>query len=75
MASMSMKRVSPSSHTIEYWRYDVLLSFRGEDTHDGFTHHLFKALGPKHIDTFKDDKLQRGEMIGSLLKTIEESRV
>ena len=35
-----------------------------------------KALGQKGIHNFKDDKLQRGEVIGSqLLKTIEESRV
>ncbi|KAL6316208.1 hypothetical protein AAG906_017755 [Vitis piasezkii] len=61
MALMSMKRVSHSSHTIEYWRYDVLLSFRG--------------IGSKHVHTFKDNKLKRREMIGSLLKTIEESRV
>ncbi|RDX72641.1 TMV resistance protein N, partial [Mucuna pruriens] len=55
--------------------YDVFLSFRGEDTRDGFTRHLYDALCRKGIITFMDDgELQLGDRIGpKLLKAIEES--
>ena len=58
------------------WKYDVFLSFRGEDTRRSFTDHLLAALKRKSILTFKDDEgLDRGKFILSeLLKAIEESR-
>ncbi|XP_075654344.1 TMV resistance protein N-like [Castanea sativa] len=57
-------------------KYDVFLSFRGEDTRTGFTTYLYKALEQKGINTFMDDKLPRGEEISAeLLKTIEESMI
>ncbi|XP_052195825.1 TMV resistance protein N-like isoform X1 [Diospyros lotus] len=57
-------------------KYDVFLSFRGEDTRNGFVDHLYSALHQKVIFTFKDDlKLERGESISpALLKAIEESK-
>ncbi|XP_030944347.1 TMV resistance protein N-like isoform X2 [Quercus lobata] len=57
-------------------KYDVFLSFRGEDTRYKFMGHLYEALIQKGIFTFKDDeKLERGEPISpDLLKAIEESR-
>ncbi|KAL6179556.1 hypothetical protein ACLB2K_051070 [Fragaria x ananassa] len=56
--------------------YDVFLSFRGQDTRESFTDHLYTALLQKGIHTFRDDdELVRGESIApNLLKAIEESR-
>ncbi|KAL6177019.1 hypothetical protein ACLB2K_053651 [Fragaria x ananassa] len=55
---------------------DVFLSFRGTDTRNSFTDHLYTALTQKGIFTYRDDEeLKRGESIGpNLLKAIEESR-
>ncbi|GAU18045.1 hypothetical protein TSUD_51560 [Trifolium subterraneum] len=59
------------------WKYDVFVSFRGEDTRNNFTDHLFGALHKKGIVTFRDDtKLKKGEHISSeLLQAIEGSRI
>ncbi|KAF3946319.1 hypothetical protein CMV_027402 [Castanea mollissima] len=64
---------SSSSHRC---KYDVFLSFRGEDTRTKFTDHLYSALKQKGISTFRDnEKLKRGTFISlELLKAIEESR-
>ncbi|KAJ6855720.1 disease resistance protein RPV1-like [Populus alba x Populus x berolinensis] len=57
-------------------KYDVFLSFRGEDTRVGFTSHLHAALNRKQILTFIDYKLVRGDEISaSLLRTIEEAKL
>ncbi|KAL6316357.1 hypothetical protein AAG906_017994 [Vitis piasezkii] len=68
---------SSSSSSNSKWRYDVFLSFRGEDTRENFTSHLYKALDNANIKTFKDDEeLRKGEEIApELLKAIEESRI
>ncbi|KAL6311247.1 hypothetical protein AAG906_005778 [Vitis piasezkii] len=62
---------SSSSQT----RYDVFLSFRGEDTGNNFTAHLYHALCQKGINTFiDDDKLERGQVISpALVVAIENS--
>ncbi|RVW88913.1 TMV resistance protein N [Vitis vinifera] len=59
------------------WRWDVFLSFRGEDTRLNFTDHLYSALTRMGIDTFRDDEgLERGgEIQPSLLKAIEDSMI
>ncbi|KEH17487.1 disease resistance protein (TIR-NBS-LRR class), putative [Medicago truncatula] len=59
------------------FKYDVFLSFRGEDTRYGFTGHLWKALDDKGVRTFMDDgKLQKGdEITPSLFKAIDESKI
>ncbi|XP_071740260.1 toll/interleukin-1 receptor-like protein [Rutidosis leptorrhynchoides] len=42
--------------------YDVFLSFRGEDTRQTFTDHLYEALEQAGIHTFRDsDDAERGE--------------
>ncbi|KAK3232455.1 hypothetical protein Dsin_004336, partial [Dipteronia sinensis] len=58
------------------WEYDVFLSFRGEDTRNNFTDHLYDALKQNGIYTFRDDeRLERGKEISSeLLEAIESSR-
>ena len=57
------------------FKYDVFLSFRGEDTRYGFTGYLKQALDDKGVRTFIDDeKLKKGdEITPSLLKAIEDS--
>ncbi|KEH32795.1 disease resistance protein (TIR-NBS-LRR class) [Medicago truncatula] len=57
------------------FKYDVFISFRGEDTRYGFTGYLKKALDDKGVRTFMDDdELRKGEEITpSLLKAIEDS--
>ena len=71
----SLQGASSSSTPAPQWKYDVFLSFRGEDTCKGFTDHLHAALQRKGIMTFRDDeKLVRGKPISQeLLKAIEES--
>ncbi|PNX83437.1 TIR-NBS-LRR resistance protein, partial [Trifolium pratense] len=57
-------------------KYDVFLSFRGEDTRDNFTSHLYAELCRKKIETFIDNRLGRGEEISpALYKAIEESTI
>ncbi|XP_034674134.1 disease resistance protein RPV1-like [Vitis riparia] len=76
MASSTQKPSSSSSTSIRQYNFDVFLSFRGEDTRNNFTDHLFENLVRMGINTFRDDQLKRGEEIKSeLLKTIEESRI
>jgi hypothetical protein len=67
---------SSSSFVTYQWGYDVFLSFRGEDTRNNFTAHLYAALDQKGINTYIDNALERGENISpALLKAIEESRI
>ncbi|KAL6132236.1 hypothetical protein ACLB2K_070607 [Fragaria x ananassa] len=58
------------------WKYDVFLSFRGEDTRKGFTDYLYVELQRQGIMTFRDDpQLERGTAISpELLTAIEQSR-
>ena len=67
---------SSSCLTHQPKKFDVFLSFRGEDTHLGFIGHLYKALCQQGINIFIDDNLQRREEISaSLLKIIESLRI
>ncbi|KAL6131378.1 hypothetical protein ACLB2K_069754 [Fragaria x ananassa] len=58
------------------WKYDVFLSFRGEDTRKGFADHLHKELQWRGIRTFRDDpELERGTCISpELLSAIKQSK-
>ena len=38
-----------SSYSNHQWNYDIFLSFKGEDTRNGFTGHLYKALCDKGL--------------------------
>ncbi|XP_028798984.1 toll/interleukin-1 receptor-like protein [Neltuma alba] len=50
-------------------KYDVFLSFRGEDVRYGFAAHLCSALDRQGIYTFRDDEhLERGELISDQLR-------
>lgn len=57
------------------WKFHVFLSFRGEETRNKFTDHLYAAFWRSGFAVFKDDtELKRGEAIApELLKAIEES--
>ncbi|XP_028797884.1 TMV resistance protein N [Neltuma alba] len=57
-------------------KYEVFLSFRGEDTRDTFSSYLYEALRQAGIHIFMDHKLDKGDHISPiLLKTIEESEI
>ncbi|KAJ0087380.1 hypothetical protein Patl1_07332 [Pistacia atlantica] len=75
---MSIPRVSSNgSSSSSGWKYEVFLSFRGEDTRKGFTGHLYTALTCKGINVFRDDKeLEIGKPLSlELLDAIEKSRI
>lgn len=75
MASNTIIQCSPSTHTKR--KYDVFVSFRGEDSHNNSTGFLFEALRKKGIDVFRDDvSLNKGKSIApKLLQAIEGSRL
>nr|GEX52403.1 Toll/interleukin-1 receptor (TIR) domain-containing protein [Tanacetum cinerariifolium] len=70
MASTSTSSIQKS------FKYDVFLSFRGEDTRKNFVDHIYQALKQKSIVTYKDDEnIKQGKMIsGELIKAIEDSK-
>uniref|UniRef100_A0A7N2MFZ4 ADP-ribosyl cyclase/cyclic ADP-ribose hydrolase n=1 Tax=Quercus lobata TaxID=97700 RepID=A0A7N2MFZ4_QUELO len=59
------------------YEYEVFLSFRGTDTRNKFTDHLYNRLKQKGIFTFRDDeRLERGTLIApELFRAIKESRI
>ncbi|XP_042518612.1 disease resistance protein RPS5-like [Macadamia integrifolia] len=65
-----------SSSSSSTFQWNVFLSFRGKDTRNNFTSHLYAALDKEGIKTFKDDeKLKKGELISDALKkAIKKSR-
>ena len=76
MASPTKEELTSSSSSMLRWSYDVFLSFRGEDTRDGFTSHLHSTFCDKGFDTFIDNDLPRGGEISiELLEAIESSKV
>ncbi|KAK8329850.1 hypothetical protein V6Z12_A11G353200 [Gossypium hirsutum] len=70
-----MSSLLSTSSSISRKKYDVFLSFRGEDTRKNFTDHLYNALNRNGIVTFRDDpKLEAGEEIApELFKAIQQS--
>ena len=74
--ALSTTRGTSSSSFTHRCRYDVFLSFRGEDTRNGFTSHLNGILRHNGISTFMDDELPRGEKISvEILEAIESSKI
>ncbi|KAL5843283.1 hypothetical protein ACOSQ3_009249 [Xanthoceras sorbifolium] len=75
-SSSSTTATATSTATSHEGKYDVFISFRGEDTRDNIKSHLFRALSQQHIETFVDDRLVRGDEISpALLRAIEESKI
>jgi len=57
-------------------KYDVFISYRGEDTRRNFTSHLYEALMQKEVETYKDEHIEKGDEISpALIKAIEDSHV
>ena len=73
---MSSSSSSTNSNPPTVLVYDVFLSFRGDDTRNGFSSYLSEALIQQGYKIFFDDQnLQRGKAISKeLLKGIEDSR-
>ncbi|XP_028778395.1 disease resistance protein RPS6 [Neltuma alba] len=66
---------SPSSSSSSK-KYDVFLSFRGEDTRRSFTSHLHDALCRGDIKTYIDYELPKGDDISqSLIEAIQDSSI
>ena len=76
MALLPPSSSSSYSSSFKRWKFDVFLSFRGEETRKIFTDHLYTGLKQKGISVFRDDeKLKQGTFIApELLKAIEEAR-
>ncbi|KAL6200154.1 hypothetical protein ACLB2K_029936 [Fragaria x ananassa] len=69
-------RSESSDRSHPQWKYDVFLSFRGDDTRTGFTDHLYEKLALRGIRTFRDDPdIEKGSTISAeLLAAIKDSR-
>ncbi|KEH18375.1 disease resistance protein (TIR-NBS-LRR class) [Medicago truncatula] len=74
---MSMASSSSSSSqaaTVPREKYDVFISFRGDDTRAGFTSHLYAALCRNYIHTYIDKKIEKGDEVwAELVKAIKQS--
>ncbi|KAL4286121.1 hypothetical protein AHAS_Ahas19G0054500 [Arachis hypogaea] len=67
---------SPSLISDDLKKYDVFISFRGEDTRENFTSHLHAALRRNQIETYIDNRLEKGEEVWtSLVQAIKDSIV
>ncbi|KAL5778670.1 hypothetical protein ACOSQ2_009407 [Xanthoceras sorbifolium] len=76
MGASSSTCSSSSTTATHGGKYDLFVSFRGEDIRDSFRSHFCEALSRKKIDFFVDDKLNRGyEIWPALSKAIEDSRI
>ncbi|BBN67500.1 alpha/beta-Hydrolases superfamily protein, partial [Prunus dulcis] len=68
------RSVSPTAGGFRL-RWDVFLSFRGEDTRSTITKNIYEELEKRSVRVFRDDEgLNRGdEIASSLLEAIEDS--
>ena len=76
LSSFPSSSSSSSSSSTGRWKYDVFISFRGEDTRNTFADLLYDAFKREGIIAFKDDeKLEKGKTISpELSNAIEKSR-
>ncbi|KAK3204467.1 hypothetical protein Dsin_018513 [Dipteronia sinensis] len=73
---MGASQSACSSTTNSGRKYDVFISFRGEDIRHKFKSHLSDALSRQQIEFFDDDFLARGDEIWpTLSRTIENSNI
>ncbi|KAK9948406.1 hypothetical protein M0R45_003982 [Rubus argutus] len=74
MASSYQMRASTSAASASKWEYDVFLSFRGEDTRNNFTDHLYDKLQWRGIKAFRDDPELERERFGADLTKVQQWR-
>jgi hypothetical protein len=73
MASSSSSSSSYAA-TVPLEKYDVFISFRGEDTRAGFTSHLYAALCRSKFHTYIDNRIEKGDEVwAELVKAIKQS--
>ncbi|MCI37557.1 TMV resistance protein N-like, partial [Trifolium medium] len=61
---------------ISHKKYDVFISFRGEDTRRDFTAQLHRALSDRNIESYIDYNLVKGDEVGpALAKAIQDSHI
>jgi len=72
-----MAMAMPSSSSFDgagLKKYDVFISFRGDDTRAGFTSHLHAALCRSNFHTYIDYRIEKGDEVSAeLMKAINES--
>ena len=67
---------SSSSTALPAKKYDVFISYRGEDTRHGFTSHLRAHLHRQNIEVYVDDRIDTGDEISTaLIQAIQDSYV
>ncbi|MCI29003.1 TMV resistance protein N-like, partial [Trifolium medium] len=70
MASSSSQTVT----TGDLKKYDVFISFRGDDTRAGFTSHLHAALKRSYLETYIDYRIEKGNQVwAELVEAIKDS--
>ncbi|XP_052623792.1 toll/interleukin-1 receptor-like protein [Lactuca sativa] len=75
-SSIPSMTFSSTSSIPRSFKYDVLLSFRDEDTRTNFIDHLYSSLQMKSIYTYKEDERTNKEkrINDELIRSIEDSR-
>lgn len=74
VAGCASSSSSSSSSLTVTKKYDVFISFRGEDTRVDFTSHPHAALIRNNIETYIDCRIQKGQDIWvEIVKAIKES--
>jgi len=69
-----MDMASSSFNSAAMKKYDVFISFRGEDTRVGFTSHLHAALCRSKLHTYIDNRIEKGDEVWvELVKAIKQS--
>ncbi|XP_054782078.1 disease resistance protein RPV1-like [Prosopis cineraria] len=67
---------SSSSSAFPSKKYDVFISFRGDDTRTSFTSHLYAALCRNKVETYIDYRLHKGDEISpALIQAIKDSTI
>ncbi|RYR40424.1 disease resistance protein RUN1 isoform X6 [Arachis hypogaea] len=73
---MALPLASSSSFSPLTTRYDVFISFRGEDTRNSFTSHLHSALLRNQIETFIDYRIPKGGVVwNELVEAFRDSKL
>jgi len=67
---------SSSFNGVAMKKYDVFISFRGDDTRNGFTSHLHAALCRTYFNTYIDYMIEKGAQVwAELVKAIKDSNL